>query len=110
MSLSTVSGGKYKPTRIRVEKALQMRSSQQSSEELTTRQLNSFALNDGTLDAYPKILEAVRSFVKASRGWKVSADGDPVDVDAMTKGKRNESEGKSPKNDNKEESDNQSDK
>ena len=40
-----------------------------------------FALNDGTFDTYPKIMDAVRSFVRASRGWKVSADGDSMDVD-----------------------------
>ena len=42
------------------------------------------ALNDGTLDTYPKIMDAVRSLVKASRGWNVSADGNLTDVDAMT--------------------------
>ena len=34
------------------------------------------------------IMDAVRSFVRASRGWNVSADGDSMDVDAMTKGKK----------------------
>ena len=53
-------------------------SQQQPSQELTTRQW--LALNDGTLDTYPKIMDAVRSFVRVSR-----ADGDPTDVDAMTK-------------------------
>ena len=33
-------------------------------------------LNDAALDTYPKILDAVRSFVRASRGRNVSADGD----------------------------------
>ena len=46
------------------------------------------ALNDGTLDTYPKIMDAVRSFVRASRGWNASAGGDSMDVDAMVKGKK----------------------
>ena len=34
------------------------------------------ALNDGTPDTNPKIINEVRSFVRASRGWNVSANGD----------------------------------
>ena len=52
------------------------------------------ALNDATLDTYPKIKDAVRSFVRASRSWNVSADGDPMDVDAMTKGKARQGKAK----------------
>ena len=48
------------------------------------------ALNEATLDTYPKIMDALRSFVRASRGWNVSADGDPMDVGAMAKGMRKE--------------------
>ena len=75
------------------------------------------AQNDATLDTYPKIMNAVRSFARASRGWNVSADGDPVDVDAMTKGKgkgkegkgKEHEKGKSSKNESKDATDNQSD-
>ena len=42
------------------------------------------ALNDATQDTYLKIVDAVRSFVKASRSWDVNADGDSMDVDVMT--------------------------
>ena len=51
-------------------------------------------LNDGTLDTCPKIMDAVRSFARASRGWNVSTDGDPMDVDAMTKGNGREMKSK----------------
>ena len=52
------------------------------------------ALNDATLDTYPKMMDAVRSLVRASRGWSVSADGDPMDVDAMIKGRGEGKRGK----------------
>ena len=51
------------------------------------------ALNDGTFDTCPKIMDAVRSFVRVSRSWNVLADGDPTDVDAMTKGQGKGQEG-----------------
>ena len=46
-----------------------------------------FALNDGTLDTYRKIMDVVRSFARASRGWNVSTEGDSLNVDAMTNAK-----------------------
>ena len=75
------------------------------------------ALNGATLDSYPKIMDAARSFVVAIRGWNVSADGDPMDVDAMTKGKgkgkkvkgKGHDEGYCSKNESKDATDNQSD-
>ena len=36
------------------------------------------ALNDGTLDTCPKIMDPIRSFVRARRSWKVSAHEDPI--------------------------------
>ena len=35
------------------------------------------ALKDGTLATYPKVMEAARSFVRASSGWNAAADGVP---------------------------------
>ena len=76
------------------------------------------ALKDGTLDANPKIMDAVRAFVRASRGWNVSADGGSVDVDAIANGEGNGKKGdgqgcekgKSSKNENKNATDNVSEK
>ena len=70
-----------------------------------------------TLDTYPKIMDAVSSFLRASRFWNVSADGDPLDVYAMKKGKgkgekgkgKGNDKGKSSENENKDATDNQSD-
>ena len=46
------------------------------------------ALNEGTLDTYPKIVEALRAYLSASRGWSVGANGqDTMEVDALQKGK-----------------------
>ena len=59
------------------------------------------ALNDGILDTYPKIIDTVRSFVRASRRWNVTADGDPTDIDAMTKGKGKDKKEKGKGNDSK---------
>ena len=75
------------------------------------------ALNDGTLDTYPKIMDAVRSFARACRGCNLSAVGDPKDVDASTKGKGKGKKGKgednekerSSKSENKDATYNQSD-
>ena len=76
------------------------------------------APNDGNLDTHPKIMEAVRTFVRASRGWNVSSEGDPMDVDAVTKGKgkdkkgksKGHEKGKSSKSESKDATDNQADK
>ena len=77
------------PTKTRVVKPFGMQYSQQQSiagiDIVTVAQ--HLALNDGTLDTHPKIMDAVRSLVGANRGWNVSTVGDPMDVDAMTKGK-----------------------
>ena len=76
------------------------------------------ALNDGTLDTYLKIMEAVRTLVRASRGWNVSSEGDPMDVDAMTKSRgkgkkgigKGGDKGKSSNDESKDATDNQSNK
>ena len=41
-------------------------------------------------DTYPKIMNAIRSFARASRGCNLSVVGDPKDVDAKHKGQRKE--------------------
>ena len=62
--LSTASRGKRMPTNSREGKTFRMQyPQQQSSQELTTRQWQHLALNDDTLDTYPKIMDAVRSLV-----------------------------------------------
>ena len=76
------------------------------------------ALNDDTLDTYPKVMGALRTFVRASRELNVYSEIDPMDVDAMTKGKgqgkqgkgKGHEKGKSSKNESKDATDNQSDK
>ena len=52
------------------------------------------ALSGGTLDTYPKIMEAVRTLVRANRGWNVSSEGDATDDDAKTKSKGKGKKGK----------------
>ena len=44
------------------------------------------ALKDSTLDTYEKIVESVRSFLRASRGWDVLPEGDAMECDAVQKG------------------------
>ena len=38
------------------------------------------ALNDGTFDTYPKIMEALETFLRARREWNVSSEDDPIVV------------------------------
>ena len=45
------------------------------------------ALSDSTLDTYEKIVESVRSFLRASRGWGVLPEGDAMECDAVQKGR-----------------------
>ena len=52
------------------------------------------ALHDGAHDTYPKIMEASNTCVRATKGCNVSTKGDPVDVDAMTLGRRKCRKGK----------------
>ena len=73
------------------------------------------ALNDATLDTYP--MDAVRSLVRASRSWNLTADGDPMDVDAMIKGEgkgkagkgKGHEKGKNAKHESKDATDSRSD-
>ena len=51
------------------------------------------APNDCTLNTYTNFMDSVRSLVRTSRGWNVSADGEPIDFDAMTTGKGKGQEG-----------------
>ena len=87
-SLSTALRGKCMPAKTSVEKPIpdEILASTVIAGIENATVAQHLALNDGTLDSNPKIMDAVRSFLRARRCWNVSADGDPMD-DAMTKGK-----------------------
>ena len=117
MSLSIALRGKYGRTKIRVEKhipdVILAATVIAGLDNATVAQ--HLALKDGALETYPKIMEAVRAFGRASRGWNVSSEGGLVDIDARTKGKgRGKAKGmrkeRVPKSESKDATDNPSDK